>query len=883
MISTKGKSLLFFLCIIICVNAYAQTSVRPYTQVFSQNLKGSTFIFGNTSMNILENDTVALRKMNETGRFVSGIAGNGTYGNDYENMQFAKIDLGGTAPVFNMGADGWKYVQPSNNTTYGTAWRTLDDPAGWTSGTSAFGYGTTVATSIPTGKPSTYFVKTVTLTSVSAYSQFNFVADFADGAIIYVNGVEVKRRRMGSGSVLYNTLASNNGLSSGNTFSVDASYFNTGKNVIAVEVHKENLTNSLVYFNMSMESVKYVPANSSSADLVLPAGTNTIKFARLYWGGRIDNSIVSGTADTLLKVKIRKGNSGPYSPAAAASVNLDQFAITSSEITYQAYVDITTFLQQGGAGTYTIADIPASPGNTGNGGKYAGWCIMVAYENTAMPYRSVRIYDGFSQVFNAGSSVSQNVTLTGLNVPNNPLTLGDATMSTMVWEGDANLGASSANPDGDYVKVNGIAVKNAVNPVDNFWNGTISRNGAFVTTKNPNYYNQMGIDIDEMNVGTGYGILPGASTVNVEFGTEADQYFPSIFAFSILMKDPLVTINKTVQDANGNGVLESAEVLTYTLTGTNLGPGNAYNTVIVDSLPANVTYVANSLQVNYAPGITTVPLAQTDANDATDFAFKAVNGTRNYVKFYIGTGAAYNRGGTVAVGAPYSLSFKVKAQTIPGSITNTAKISANSEAGELFTDESTALISPAGAPVSVTLFSFTAAYQSGKTNLYWITQNELNNNHFEVERSEDGVNFSKRGEVAGNGTTTSTHNYAFTDAVNTNSNIYYYRLKIVDIDGGFKYSKIIVIRLKGSLSTDFSVFPSPFKDNMKVSVKTETDAAASFRLISFDGKELLNRKVELQKGENIVVLKDLDNLANGSYILEVNTGNERLIKKVVKN
>lgn len=37
----------------------------------------------------------------------------------------------------------------------------------------------------------------------------------------------------------------------------------------------------------------------------------------------------------------------------------------------------------------------------------------------------------------------------------------------------------------------------------------------------------MGIDIDEVNVGTGYGILPNATSVTVEFGTEADQYFPS--------------------------------------------------------------------------------------------------------------------------------------------------------------------------------------------------------------------------------------------------------------------------------------------------------------------------------------------------------------------
>ena len=52
--------------------------------------------------------------------------------------------------------------------------------------------------------------------------------------------------------------------------------------------------------------------NASSSDLILPAGVNTIKFARLYWGGRILASAMTTTPDTLRKLKIRKGNSGNY-------------------------------------------------------------------------------------------------------------------------------------------------------------------------------------------------------------------------------------------------------------------------------------------------------------------------------------------------------------------------------------------------------------------------------------------------------------------------------------------------------------------------------------------------------------------------------------------
>lgn len=881
---TLKQILAAFVCLTISVCTFSQTSVRSYTQVFSQNLKGSTTIFGNTSMSIVDNSTVNLTKMNETGVSTNSSGGLGfsKYGNDDENMQPVSIDAASSVvPLFNMGASGWRYYQASSDATYGTTWRTLVNPAAWTAANASFGYGTAVTTSIPTGKPSTYYLKTINIPTPSLYTQFNFTASFADGGVVYINGVEVTRANMPSGAPSYNTLATVSGLVTGSTFSVPSSYFTTGDNVIAVEIHKKTAAGSLTYWDMAMTGVTFSPTNSSSADLVLPAGTNTIKFARLYWGGRISNSVVTAAPDTLRKVKIRKGTSGAYSSAFAPVANTDQFAINGSEVTYQSYVDVTSFIQQYGAGTYTIADVPSTPGAVSNGGKYAGWCIMIAYENTVMPYNSVRIYDGYSQVFDGGAGASQTVTLSGLNVPNNTLELGDAVMSTMAWEGDANLSASSGNPEGDFVKVNGIAVSNAMNPVTNFWNGSVTKNGANVTTKNPNYTNQMGIDIDEVQVGTGYGILPGASSVTFVFGTEADQYFPSIFGFSIRMKDPIITINKTVSDASGNGTLESGEVLTYTLTGNNTGKGSAYNTAVVDSLPTNVTYVASSLQIISAPGIPASSVNQTDAADA-DYAMKGNVGTRSYVKFFIGAGATSTAGGTIAVNESYTLKLKVKAQTIPGSVTNTARVVANSEAGESFTDDATALIGPAGSPLSVTLFDFTAKLQNSNALLFWETQNEINNDHFEVQRSEDAIHFDKVGSVVSIGNSTTVHDYNFTDPLGgVTVPVVYYRLKIVSNDGKIIYTRIIAVRLKGS-ALDFNVYPNPFAGDIKIAFKAMADADYSFRIVSFDGREILTRKAEIQKGDNVFVLKDLESIAAGSYILEISNGTEKIIKKIVK-
>ena len=156
---------------------------------------------------------------------------------------------------------------------------------------------------------------------------------------------------------------------------------------------------------------------------------------------------------------------------------------------------------------------------------------------------------------------------------------------------------------GDFLKINGNLFSNSTNQKDNPWNGTITTDGTHVTTKNPNYTNQMGIDIDMFSVGTGYGITPNASSVSLEFGTEADQYYPGSFTFSIKMKDPTITLQKTVKDANNNHLAEANEILTYTLKGANLGTGNANDIVVTDTLPNTVTYLPNSLKVIASPGI----------------------------------------------------------------------------------------------------------------------------------------------------------------------------------------------------------------------------------------------------------------------------------------
>lgn len=616
--------------------------------------------------------------------------------------------------------------------------------------------------------------------------------------------------------------------------------------------------------------------NSSTADLLLPAGTNTIKLARLYWGARVKKGDFDIAQSANQKIKIRFGTSGTYTEFAAAQLDKNTTGTGNNAISqYQAYTDITSFIQTNGTGTYSVGNVAASVGSVGSGGNYAGWCIVVVYENMDVPYNSVRVYDGFQQVYSGGSSLISSVTLTGLNVPSGALANRDAKMGAMVWEGDANLKL-------DYLKINGTNFHNGLNAVDNPWNGTITDTGLHVTTKSPNYTNQMGLDIDQFFVGTGYGIQPGDTTVQLEFGTEADQYFPGLFTFVIKTKDPTVTLDKFVKDANFNNVAEENEILTYKLKGKNIGVGNANYCVITDTLPTGVSYLAGTLKVINCAGFEGNTYLTDDAGD--DQA-EITNG--KVIVFRIGTGATATQGGILAPGEEFEIEFKVTVNpadaygNIPP-IINVARIEGFSDANEKFADDGTAILEPLAGPLPVTLKSFTAILlRNNMIKLDWATLQEINCDRYEIERSLDGRVFTKAGSIKGHGFTSLDMYYTFNDDITgVNASLVYYRLRQVDIDGTSSFSKVVSVRLKKA--TEFTVSPNPFSSYLNINIDWKSNETTVMRIFSMTGKQVFTKNIKMNKGTNYVQVNELSGLTAGNYIIQFNSNEGQIIKQVTK-
>ena len=178
--------------------------------------------------------------------------------------------------------------------------------------------------------------------------------------------------------------------------------------------------------------------------------------------------------------------------------------------------------------------------------------------------------------------------------------------------------------------------------------------------------------------------------------------------------------------------------------------------------------------------------------------------------------------------------------------------------------------------------SFTADRQGNNAVLNWVTATETDADHYEIERSLDGVNFNSAGTVRAAGTTNSNRNYQYTDPITTTARIIYYRLGIVDANGKTSYSKIVALRLNGMAVKNFTVYPNPFTSDLKLDINTVSETNITIRINNAAGQLAFERKVTLQPGENVVVLNNLEALKPGMHLMEIITEDGKLIQKIIK-
>ncbi|GEM_PF-2929194 len=210
-------------------------------------------------------------------------------------------------------------------------------------------------------------------------------------------------------------------------------------------------------------------------------------------------------------------------------------------------------------------------------------------------------------------------------------------------------------------------------------------------------------------------------------------------------------------------------------------------------------------------------------------------------------------------------------------VDNTASIDPDGNAGPAQTANYSEIPGSAGVVLPIELSAFTArALNTTDAQLNWTTASEINSSHFDVERSVQGFNWKVIGTVAAAGNSHSIQNYSLIDKkvfdpnelTNTD---FYYRLKMVDIDGHFEYSDVRQVKFESEGLIVGDPFPNPARlgnasVQLSVSVKDET----TLRIDIYDkqGRIISTNTSPLHIGSNKLTI-GTGTLSSGKYTIKL--------------
>jgi type IX secretion system substrate protein len=177
----------------------------------------------------------------------------------------------------------------------------------------------------------------------------------------------------------------------------------------------------------------------------------------------------------------------------------------------------------------------------------------------------------------------------------------------------------------------------------------------------------------------------------------------------------------------------------------------------------------------------------------------------------------------------------------------------------------------------IELINFEATKNVSSIILSWATASELNNDYFSLEKSEDADNWQEIAKVDGQGNSLARVDYSFIDENPFKGN-QYYRLKQIDFNGDFSYSKTILVNHPGSNKISFNLYPNPVEQNI-LYIKSPTRAEIEqVYLMDLNGRTIQIEHQALTLGDYQISLKNL----SGVYIVVISTKNGQYRQKILK-
>ncbi|HEV7621740.1 MAG TPA: T9SS type A sorting domain-containing protein [Flavisolibacter sp.] len=200
-----------------------------------------------------------------------------------------------------------------------------------------------------------------------------------------------------------------------------------------------------------------------------------------------------------------------------------------------------------------------------------------------------------------------------------------------------------------------------------------------------------------------------------------------------------------------------------------------------------------------------------------------------------------------------------------------------------FTDVTSLLtltIIDCGIPLSTDIVSFSGKIENGNIKLNWTTTREDEKLQYIIERSSDGINFSKVGSVDGQYVNSDLNYYSWSEPDQSSKELYY-RIKLSDVNGKQKISRTVKLS-SGNETIGFVHLPNPFSDKLVADVNVNDAQVINLQLIDNSGRIIRRQQYTLASGSNSIVMEQTNSLPAGIYTLQLRSQNNVINKRVMK-
>ncbi len=240
-------------------------------------------------------------------------------------------------------------------------------------------------------------------------------------------------------------------------------------------------------------------------------------------------------------------------------------------------------------------------------------------------------------------------------------------------------------------------------------------------------------------------------------------------------------------------------------------------------------------------------------------------------------GVAWTSNGSMHISAENGLYFLNQATANTGAGTVQATLISNSfDFSDLASDAT-----PQESTLPISFGTLSVKKAGSGANVTWSTLSEFNNDYFVVERSTDGVTYTAAGTVKGAGNSSTLRTYSFTDPT-LSAKVVYYRIRQVDLDRKQNISSTVSLRLDGIRIKNYTAYPNPFTTSLRIQLESAAQELVQVRLINTTGQVLRTLSVNIQKGDNTIVLPQMESVKTGLYYVELLSSEGIQTQKIYK-